>query len=177
MRPRELLVFSLIGGCVARAASPPLGVRPIASTESAWIAGEPAACGEVRGRVLDQAGEQPIKEAYVTLDSASRGVMTDSLGRFRLPLPHPEGSTILTRPAFLRVRRVGTSEIRVLLPSDFGYVVEVWLPAGGLHVDHLTTLHIKSAGFCAYPSSPASKQTREPSMRLPSAAVWYPPAA
>ncbi len=39
-------------------------------------------------------------------------------------------------------------EIRVLLPSDFGYVVEVLLPAGGLHVDHVATLRIKSPGFC-----------------------------
>jgi hypothetical protein len=40
-------------------------------------------------------------------------------------------------------------EVRVYLPSHFGYVVEVQLAAGGFHVDHLTTIRIKSPGFCA----------------------------
>jgi hypothetical protein len=77
--------------------------------------------------------------------------MTDSLGRFRVLLPHDEQSTILTRPTFLRIRRIGAMEIRVLLPADVGYAVEVQLPAGGLHVDHLATVRIKSPGFCADP--------------------------
>ena len=89
-----------------------------------------------------------MPEVYITLDSASRGVMTDSLGLFRLPLPRIDGSTVLTRPTFLRVRRVGANEIRILLPTDLGYALEVQLPAGGFHVDHLATLRIKSPGFC-----------------------------
>src|SRR5689334_22044389 len=152
MRIRDLLTFGFFAACAGRSAPRSPDAQPVvlASTEIAWIASEPVACGEVRGRVLDQAGQRPIAEVYVTLDSASRGVMTDSLGRFRLALPHAEGSTILTRPAFLRIRHVGANEIRVLLPSDFGYVVEIQLPAGGFHVDHLATLRIKSPGFCEH---------------------------
>ena len=94
-------------------------------------------------------GEHPVAEAYVTLDSSARGVLTDSLGHFRLPLPR-NNESVLTRPTFLRIRRVGAMEIRVLLPSDFGYVVEVLMPTGGFHVDHLATLRIKSPGFCEH---------------------------
>lgn len=91
-----------------------------------------------------------MAQAYVTLDSSSRGVMTDSLGRFRVVLPHDERSLLPTRPTFLRIRRIGAMEIRVLLPADLGYAVEVQLPSGGFHVDHLATLRIKSPGFCAH---------------------------
>ncbi len=44
---------------------------------------------------------------------------------------------------------IGAMEIRVLLPAGLGYAVEVQLPEGGFHVDHLATLRIKSPGFCA----------------------------
>ena len=80
----------------------------------------------------------------------ARGVSTDSLGRFRLSLPPANGSTVRTRPTYLRVRRVGAKEVRVFLPSDFGYVVEVQLASAGFHVDHLATVRIKSPGFCAH---------------------------
>jgi hypothetical protein len=91
-----------------------------------------------------------VAQAYVSLDSSSHGAMTDSLGRFRLVLPHDEESPLPTRPTFLRIRRIGAMEIRVLLPADLGYAVQVQLPAGGFHVDHLATLRIKSPGFCAH---------------------------
>ena len=147
MTYRRILPLSFVAACAGASIHPAGEPGLTAARESTWIAREPVACGEVRGRVLDQAGERPIAEAYVTLDSSARGVVTDSLGRFHIPLPRTTGS-ILTRPTFLRVRRIGAMEIRVLLPSDFGYVVEVLLPAGGLHVDHVVTLRIKSPGFC-----------------------------
>ena len=119
-------------------------------TDTTWIAREPVICGEVHGRVLDQAGLQPVAQAFVSLDSSSRGIMTDSLGRFRLKLPHGEKSLLPTQPTFLRILRIGAMEIRVLLPTGMGYVVEVQLPSRGFHVDHLATLRIKSPGFCAH---------------------------
>jgi len=116
--------------------------------DSAWIVREPVICGEVRGRVLDQAGQQPVAQAYVTLDSSSSGVMTDSLGRFRVVLSDNKKLPQPTRPTYLRIRQVGAMEIRVFLPAGLGYAVDVQLPAGGFHIDHLATLRIKSPGFC-----------------------------
>lgn len=91
-----------------------------------------------------------MAQAFVSLDSSSRGIMTDSLGRFRLMLPHDEKSPLPAQPTFLRIRRLGAMEIRVFLPAGLGYVVEVQLPSRGRHVDHLATLRIKSPGFCAH---------------------------
>ena len=151
MRLRELLSLSLLAACAVRPRRAVAGEPSIGSAvmDSTWITREPVICGEVRGRVLDQAGRQPVAEAYVTLDSSSHAVMTDSLGRFRFVLPHDEKSPLPTRATFLRIRRLGAMEIRVLLPADLGYAVEVQLPSGGFHVDHLATLRIKSPGFCA----------------------------
>ncbi len=73
------------------AAEPSVGST---ETDTTWIAREPVICGEVHGRVLDQAGLQPVAQAFVSLDSSSRGIMTDSLGRFRLKLPHGEKSLL-----------------------------------------------------------------------------------
>ena len=152
MRIRELLFLSLVTACAARSGRPAPGEPPFSSTvtDPTWITHEPVVCGEVRGRVLDQAGQQPVAQAYVTLDSSSRGVMTDSLGRFRFVLPHDEKAPLPTHSTFLRIRRIGAMEIRVLLPAGLGYAVEVQLPEGGFHVDHLATLRIKSPGFCAH---------------------------
>jgi hypothetical protein len=151
MHLRALLGFSFIAACAATPAASRSSTMPDgpSSIDSTWAAREPAVCGELRGRVLDQGGRQPVAQAFVTLDSSSRGELTDSLGRFRLSLPPAAGSTVLTRPTYLHIQRVGATEVRVFLPSAFGYVVEVQLAAGGLHVDHLTTVRIKSPGFCA----------------------------
>ena len=150
MRIPELLGLSLLTACALSVRHPPAGEPSVDGTvtDTTWIAREAVICGEVRGRVLDQAGQQPVAQAYVTLDSSSHGVMTDSLGRFRLSLPHGEKSPLPTQPTFLRVRRIGAMEIRVLLPAGLGYAVDVQLPSGGPHVDHVATLRIKSPGFC-----------------------------
>jgi hypothetical protein len=150
MRIRELLGLSLLTACATGAGHPAAGEPQvgITATDTTWIARESVICGEVHGRVLDQAGLQPMARVSVSLDSSSGGVMTDSLGRFRLALPHDENSPIPTRPTFLRVRRIGSMEIRVLLPAGMGYAVEVQLASGGFHVDHLATLRIKCPAFC-----------------------------
>ena len=152
MRLRELLALSLITACALSTKHPAAREpsRGYTDTDTTWITREPVICGEVQGRVLDQARLQPVAQAFVTLDSSSRGIMTDSLGRFRLILPHDEKSPLSTQPAFLRIRRLGAMEIRVLLPAGMGYVVEVQLPSGGYHVDHLATIRIKSPAFCAH---------------------------
>ena len=152
MRIRELLGLSLLTACALGAGHPAAGEPSVGftGTDTTWIAREPVICGEAQGRVLDQAGLQPVAQAFVSLDSSSRGIMTDSLGRFRLMLPHDEKSPLPTQPTFLRIRRLGAMEIRVLLPAGMGYVVEVQLPSGGFDVDHLATLRIKSPGFCAH---------------------------
>jgi hypothetical protein len=151
MRIRELLGLTLLSGCALGARHSGAGEPSIgsAATDTTWIAREPVICGEVRGRVLDQAGRRPVAQAYVSLDSSSRGLMSDSLGHFRLILPHDESAPIPTRPAFLRIRRIGHMDVAVLLPAGLGYAVEVQLPSGGFHVDHVATLRIKSPGFCA----------------------------
>jgi len=151
MHIQALLCLSLGTACAARSARTRAVESPIATTvrDSAWLAREPVICGEVRGRVLDQAGQRPMAETFVSLDSSSRGVLTDSLGYFRVALPRDTGALALTRPTFLRIRRVGARELRVLLPPALGYAVEVQLWSGGFHVDHMATLRIKSPGFCA----------------------------
>jgi hypothetical protein len=150
MRLRELLSLSLLTACALGAGHRAAGEPSVGSTgtDTTWIAREPVICGEVRGRVLDQAGLQPVAQVVVSLDSSSRGIMTDSLGRFRLMLPHDEKSLLPTQPTFLRIRQIGAMEISVLLPAGMGYVVEAQLPSRGFHVDHLATLRIKSPGFC-----------------------------
>lgn len=152
MRIRELLGLSLLTACALSTGHPVAGEPSVGftGTDTTWIARKPAVCGEVQGRVLDQAGVQPVAQAFVSLDSSSSGITTDSLGRFRLMLPHGDKAPLPTQPTFLRIRRLGAMEIRVLLPAGMGYVVEVQLPSGGFHVDHLATLRIKSPAFCAH---------------------------
>jgi hypothetical protein len=151
MRIRELLGLSLLAACARSAGRSGAGAPSggLAATDTTGIARAPAVCGEVRGRVLDQAGRRPEAQVAVQLDSSSRGAMTDSLGRFRLVLPHDGSAPLPTRPTLLRIRRIGATEVGVLLPAGLGYAVEVQLPSGGLHADHVATVRIKSPGFCA----------------------------
>jgi len=147
----RLLPLALVTACLGACTRPRPENASAPAPDASWVAKQPVECGEVRGRVLDQGGSHPIAEAFVTLDSAASGVTTDSLGLFRIALPR-DSSSILTRPTFLRIRRIGSMEVRVLLPSDFGYVVEVLLAAGGFHRDHLETIRVKSPGFCGHAS-------------------------
>ena len=135
-------------GCVPRPA--PLSTPVATATASAdWLAHQPVVCGEVRGRVVDARTGTPLTDAYVTGDSASRGVSTDTLGHFRLVIsPLVPNSPALTRETTLRIRRIGALELRVYLPPNLGYAVEVSLASMERHVDHVSTVRIKTPGFC-----------------------------
>jgi hypothetical protein len=124
---------------------------PVATTTAGadWLAHQPVVCGEVRGRVVDARTGTPLADAYVTVDSASRGVSTDSLGHFRLVIsPLVPNSPTLTRATTLQVRAIGTLELRVYLPPNLGYAVEASLASMERHVDHVSALRIKTPGFC-----------------------------
>lgn len=132
-------------------------VRPAASTtpvyaysgDAGWLSQQPVPCGEVHGRVLDARDGRPLTEVYVNLDSAGRGVSTDSLGRFRLVItPFVAGMPMSTRPTTLWIRRIGFMQLRVFLPPNLGYAVDVSLAPRQLHVDHVNTIRIKDPGFC-----------------------------
>lgn len=148
-----LAIGAAMGGCTRRSgpSTAVLAVPPRESVaDSSWLARERVICGEVRGRVLDARTGLPLVQAYVTIDSVSDGVSTDSLGFFRVPVTTFEpGVPGRMRPVVVRVRYLGTYELKFYLPSNFGYVVEATLAPTELHVDHISTLRIKDPGFCA----------------------------
>jgi hypothetical protein len=143
-----VVVMTFSEGCASGPA--PLSAPVATATAGAdWLAHQPVVCGEVRGRVLDARTGTPLADAYVTADSASRGVSTDSLGHFRLVIsPLVPNSPTLTRATTLRIRRIGTLELRVYLPPNLGYAVEASLASMEQHVDHVSALRIKTPGFC-----------------------------
>ena len=118
--------------------------------DSSWLAREPGIWGEVRGRVLDAGTGRPLAQAYITVDSIPRGASTDSVGVFRIPVTtFSPGVPARMRPVVVRVRYIGMHELKFDLPSNLGYVVEASLASTEFHVDHVTTLRIKTPGFCA----------------------------
>ena len=114
-----------------------------------WLAQQPVVCGEVRGRVLDARTGAPLANVYVAVDSISRAVSTDSLGQFRFRIAPPDPNALsLTRAITLRIRQLGMLELRFYLPPNLGYVLEASLGMTALHVDGISTLRIKTPGFC-----------------------------
>jgi hypothetical protein len=141
-------------GC-ARRSGPSTGVMSVAwrdgIADSSWLAREPVICGEVRGRVLDAGTARPLAQAYITVDSIVRGASTDRLGVFRIPVTtFAPGVPGRMRPVVVRVRYIGMHELKFDLPSNFGYVVEASLASSEFHVDHITTVRIKTPGFCSH---------------------------
>lgn len=133
------------GGRVSRPTHDPV----TSATDTDWLTREPVACGEVRGRVLDARSGVPMAGAYVTIDSIAGGVSTDSLGRFRITvLPDAADQSVVMRSTVVRIRRIGMLELRVYLPANLGYAVEASLAPTALHADHVSTLRIKTPGFC-----------------------------
>jgi hypothetical protein len=131
------------------------GARPVftpdlqSAADTSWLARQPVICGEVHGRVLDARTGRPLPQADVTLDSATRGVSTDTLGMFRIPVtPFTPGVPMLMRPVSVRIRYIGMLELKFFLPEGLVYVVEATLAPMELHVDHISTMRIKKPGFC-----------------------------
>ena len=143
-----VVAITLTEGCAPGPAPLSTSVAP-ATAGADWLTHQPVVCGEVRGRVLDARTGTPLADAYVTVDSASRGVSTDSLGHFRLVIsPLAPDSPTFTRATTLRIRRIGTLELRIYLPPNLGYAVEASLASMERHVDHVSALRIKTPGFC-----------------------------
>jgi hypothetical protein len=91
-----------------------------------------------------------MADAYVTVDSIARGVTTDSLGQFRIAVSLFEpGKPGRMRATLVRIRRIGFLELKFHLPTHLGYMVEAGLASQALHADHVSTLRIKTPGFCA----------------------------
>jgi hypothetical protein len=91
-----------------------------------------------------------MPEVYVSVDSLTRGATTDSLGLFRIVVTRFEPGKPGQMPATLvRIRRIGFAELEFHLAAGLGYVVEARLASQALHADHVSTLRIKTPGFCA----------------------------
>jgi hypothetical protein len=145
-------IAAAAAGC-ARRSGPSTGVSAVSwrdgIADSSWLAREPVVCGEVRGRVLDAGTGRPLPNAYVTVDSIGRAASTDTLGVFRIPVTtFVPGVPGRMRPVVVRVRYLGMLDLKFDLPSHFGYVIEASLGSLAFHADHITTLRIKSPGFC-----------------------------
>lgn len=109
-------------------------------------------CGEIRGRVMDARTGAPFRDVYVSLDSAPGGITTDSLGRFRFALtPFSQTEPTLTRATTLRIRRVGSMELAVILRPGLAYVIEAVLAPQQLHIDGISAVRVKHPGFCERP--------------------------
>ena len=151
--PLSLLLVGVCVACAGRAAPSAFGSARSTSTDD-WLARQTVYCGEVRGRVLNAQTGAPLTDAYVTIDSVRRGVSTDSLGQFRFMLHSPKDAQPAgTRPTFVRIRRIGMTELGFYLPTDVGYAVEASIMTNAFHMDHFSTVRIKSPGFCVPPGS------------------------
>ena len=99
--------------------SPPPPPRD--STRAAWsqppVPSSRVEPGRLEGLVLDDETGQPLSHAQVQLVSTTFGAMTDSAGRFELPVPADTRS--------IRIRRIGYEPYRVdgVFAADSGYVI------------------------------------------------------
>jgi hypothetical protein len=144
-----LVTLSTISYACGPRSTPRNSPIPAVTADTDWLAKQQVTCGEVRGRVVDGRNGKPLEQAYVTLDSATRGVSTDTLGHFRLVItPFVPNTPMRTRATTLRIRRVGAPELRIYLSPNLGYIVEASLASLGFHTDHVSTVRIKTPGFC-----------------------------
>ena len=142
------VVIAFSAGCAVKPAAH-ISTVTTATAAPDWLAQQPVICGEVRGRVLDSRTAAPLANVYVTVDSIGRGVRTDSLGQFRFKIsPADPNALSLTRAITLRVRYLGMLELRFYLPAGLGYTVEASLGLTALHESSISTLRIKTPGFC-----------------------------
>jgi hypothetical protein len=145
MRGTIAVVIAFSAGCAVKRAAHNVPV----TTATDWLAQQPVVCGEVRGRVLDARTGAPLAGVYVAIDSTSRAVSTDSLGQFRFNIsPVDSNALSFTRAITVRIRRIGMLELRFHLHENLGYAVEASLGPHVFHVDGISTLRIKTPGFC-----------------------------
>jgi len=142
------LVVLATTACGAR--SPLSSAPPATADDAGSLAGDSVFCGEIRGRVLDASTGAPMPGVYVSIDSFARPAMTDSLGLFRIVVTRFEPGQPGQMPETLvRIRRIGFVELKFHLEAGLGYVIEARLALQALHADHVSTLRIKTPGFCA----------------------------
>ena len=144
---RVIAVSAALVACAGRRG--PDGREAAASPDANWLDRQPVICEEVRGRVLEARTGRPLRLASGALDSATTGVATDSLGAFRIRVaPTGPGTPASAHPRTVRVRYLGMHEVRFYVPTLHGLTVEVSLATTALHVDKISTVRIKHAGFC-----------------------------
>jgi len=144
MMVREFILL-LAAGTLASCRQPQALASPQTHSGADWLSSQSAICGTVVGRVIDARDGTPMRDAFVTLDTATRGVGTDSLGYFRVAVP---ASPALTQPTTLRIRRIGAFELTIFLPRNIAYVVEAHLAPQAFHLDATSTLRLRTPGSC-----------------------------
>jgi CarboxypepD_reg-like domain len=86
------------------------------------------------GRVLDAQTEGPIPGAFVSVGESNLGIVTDSLGLFRLRIEREPGQT-------LRISQLGYREIQAPVdPSRAGQILTVMLAPDPLQMEGLTVV-------------------------------------
>ena len=85
--------------------------RPVVASSSGPVVSDSVAAGDLVGSIVDAETEQPLL-AQVNVPATSRGVVSDSLGHFRIVLPRRTTSVV--------VRRVGYVSANVAIPVSPG---------------------------------------------------------
>src|SRR5665213_2607846 len=70
-----------------------------------WLAREPTVCGEVRGQVLDEHGDLPMTDVYITIDSVAGALHTEKLPPTTPPDDPPLVIADSVRALFLKAGR------------------------------------------------------------------------
>ncbi len=120
----------------------------------------------LQGRVIDAETAAPVVAAFVSLAGADRGVLTDSLGFFALP--------VRRAPSYqVRVTQLGYSRLDVTLPPEAETrEFTVRLPMDPIAIRGLTVLTERLADRRRGPFGIADVVTRDQLLRAPDASGY-----
>jgi len=130
-------------GCAVPAAEPATSSKAAVAWSQGPLASTRVAPGELVGLVVDAESGVPVALAQVIVGQWTPGkppVLTDSVGRFRMPLPNA-GET-------LRVMRIGYDSYATTVPrGDSGLAAVVALRPTAVVLCHVILTHVRDSTF------------------------------